>query len=306
VIVLGASWVVALRYRVAAQTEELQATLESTADGIVVVDSAGKTVAWNGKFAEMWGIPDSVLKAKQYNRMDYHLRKVRDPEAFLDRAKQIYADPEMHSDDVVELRDARIFDRHSEPVHFRGRHIGRVWAFRDITSGRKLQADLIAERHLLRQLMNHLPDKIYFKDRDSHFTCVNKALMQAFGVRDPEELMGKTDFDFFTPEHAQPAWDDEQDLVHGRKTVISKEEKETWPDGCVTWALTTMAIREWERSTGAHQTIIAMTAHAMKGDEERCRTAGMDGYIPKPIESIACANASRMWSRAARTLRKPN
>jgi signal transduction histidine kinase/CheY-like chemotaxis protein len=46
----------------------------------------------------------------------------------------------------------------------------------------------------------------------------------------------------------------------------------------------TMAVREWERSTGAHHTIIAMTAHALKGDEERCLAAGMDGYIPKPIE----------------------
>jgi two-component system, sensor histidine kinase and response regulator len=45
-----------------------------------------------------------------------------------------------------------------------------------------------------------------------------------------------------------------------------------------------MAIREWERSTGTHQTIVAMTAHAMKGDEDRCLAAGMDGYIPKPIE----------------------
>ena len=239
VILLGASWVMALRDRVAAQTEALRATLDSTADGIVVVDSAGKTVAWNGKFAEMWGIPVSVLKARQQNRMDYHLLLVRDPETFLNRAKEIYANPVLHTDDVVELKDGRILERHSEPVHVHGRHIGRVWGFRDVTSGRKLQAELMAERYILRQLMDHFPDKIYFKDRDSHFTRVNQALVYAFGFGTPAELMGKTDFDFFTHEHAQPAWDDEQDLIHGRRTVVSKEEKETWPDGRETWVLTT-------------------------------------------------------------------
>ncbi len=239
VIVLSASWVVALHYRVAAQTDALRATLDSTADGLVVVDSAGKTVAWNSRFAQMWDIPVSVLRAKQRNRMEYHLGKVRDPQSFLDRAKQIYADPGLHTDDVVDLNDGRIFERHSEPVHVHGRHIGRVWGFRDVTTGRKLQMELIAERHLLRQLMDHLPDKIYFKDRDSHFTRVNQALIDVFRVKNTEESIGKTDFDFFTPEHAQSAWDDEQDLIHGRRTIISKEEKETWTDGRETWVLTT-------------------------------------------------------------------
>jgi PAS domain S-box-containing protein len=239
VIVLGTAWVMGLRNRVAAKTEVLRATLDSTADGILVVDSAEETVAWNGKFAEIWGFPAAVLKAKKQNRMDYVLPKVRNPETFLGRVRHIYADAELHSDDIVELKDGRILELHSEPLHVHSRHIGRVWGFRDITAGRKLQAELIAERHLLRQLMDHLPDKIYFKDRDSHFTRVNQALMYAFGVREPEELLGKTDFDFFTPEHAQPAWDDEQDLIHERKAIISKEEKETWADGRETWVLTT-------------------------------------------------------------------
>jgi CheY-like chemotaxis protein len=48
----------------------------------------------------------------------------------------------------------------------------------------------------------------------------------------------------------------------------------------------TAAIREWEQTTGAHQKIFAMTAHAMKGDAERCMASGMDGYLSKPIESV--------------------
>jgi PAS domain S-box-containing protein len=87
--------------------------------------------------------------------------------------------------------------------------------------------------------MNQLPHAIYFKDCEGHFTRSNEAHAELFGRSDPSQIVGKTDFDFFSAEHAQQAYDDEQDLIHGRVAVISKEEKETWPDGHETWALTT-------------------------------------------------------------------
>jgi two-component system NtrC family sensor kinase len=98
---------------------------------------------------------------------------------------------------------------------------------------------LLAERHLLRELLDHLPDSIFFKDRDSRFTRINRALARRLGLKDPAEAIGKTDFDFFTEEHAQPAFDDEQEVLRTGEPFAGKEEKETWADGRQRWVLTT-------------------------------------------------------------------
>jgi PAS domain S-box-containing protein len=240
VILLGSLWVISLRRQVGARTEALRASLESTADGILVVDSAGMVVTSNQKYAEMWRIPESVLSTcDDSGLLDFVLPQIRDPQAFLIGVRQLYEDPDCHSDDVIELTDGRIFERHSEPQRIGGKSLGRVWGFRDVTDSRKLQARLDSERYLLHTLMDNLPDSIYFKNREGQFTLVNRALAKTFGRDDPAELTGKTDFDFFTGEHAQQAFDDEQDLVHERASVVSKEERETWRDGRETWVMTT-------------------------------------------------------------------
>ncbi len=95
------------------------------------------------------------------------------------------------------------------------------------------------ERHLLRQLMDHLPDSIFFKDAQSRFTRINQSLARRLGLTDPAEAVGKTDFDFFTEEHARPAFEDEQHVLETGEVLIGKEEKETWPDGRRRWVLTT-------------------------------------------------------------------
>src|ERR1035438_7219328 len=103
----------------------------------------------------------------------------------------------------------------------------------------KTKAVLHEEKHLFDLLMECLPEHIYFKDRDCRFTRVNQALARLFGLTKPDELIGKSDFDFFTTEHAQQAYNDEQALMRRCRRVCSTEEKETWPDGRETWVLTT-------------------------------------------------------------------
>ena len=87
--------------------------------------------------------------------------------------------------------------------------------------------------------MDNLPDNMYFKDAKSRFLRANKSVTGCFGLSDPEQALGKTDFDFFTEEHARPAWADERAVMHTGKPIVGKEEKETWPDGHVTWVSTT-------------------------------------------------------------------
>src|SRR5258705_13297167 len=109
-----------------------------------------------------------------------------------------------------------------------------IWTRRAaaLKSGRKLQNPKIVlsdEGFLVETLMDHIPDHIYFKDRQSRFIRINRAMAQRFGLGDPAKAIGKTDFDFFTAEHAQQAFDDEQEIVRTGKSMVDREEKETWP-----------------------------------------------------------------------------
>ena len=486
-------WVVMLRRRVENQIETIRATLESTADGILVVDERGRVTAFNEKFGELWGIPKSILASRDENKVvSYVSSQLKDPERFHLRVAELYAHPDEQGDDVIELKDGRILERHSHPQRVRGKNVGRVWGFRDVTErtraeevhsklaaivessddaivsrtlggtitswnkgaelifgyradeimgkpasilaasdhvdelaailhragqGEKIthfetvrvrkdgcrinvslaispirnaagdvvgaatiarditerkraeeavraseqryrllfernlagvcrasldgrfldcndayarilgyqsreemiaqpvlsvyfdpaereaywaklrergtlsnyelrlrrkdgspvwvlandtlleeevdgqvvkeatliditerkraEAALIEERHFLHTLMDNLPDVIYFKDRESRFTRINKAHAKVFGLSDPAQAVGKTDFDFFTDEHAQQAYADEQEIIRTGQPMLAKEEKETWPDGHVTWVSTTkMPLRD--------------------------------------------------------------
>ena len=92
---------------------------------------------------------------------------------------------------------------------------------------------------LFDNLLENIPERIYFKDRQSRFVRVNQAMADLFHLPDASGMIGKTDFDFFTEEHARPAYEDEQELIAERESRISKVEKETFPGGRFQWALTT-------------------------------------------------------------------
>jgi diguanylate cyclase (GGDEF)-like protein/PAS domain S-box-containing protein len=95
------------------------------------------------------------------------------------------------------------------------------------------------EQRLLHAFLKYIPDGVYFKDRDSRFVLISRSLALRFGLNDPAEAVGKTDFDMFGPEHARQAFADEQEIIRTGQPVVEKEEKETWPGGKETWVLTT-------------------------------------------------------------------
>jgi diguanylate cyclase (GGDEF)-like protein/PAS domain S-box-containing protein len=94
------------------------------------------------------------------------------------------------------------------------------------------------ERGLLEAFLEHISDNVFFKDRDSRFIRISRAMAAYIGLADPAQAVGKTDSDIFSPEHAQQALADEQEILRTGQAKIG-EEKETWPDGHVTWVLTT-------------------------------------------------------------------
>ena len=104
---------------------------------------------------------------------------------------------------------------------------------------RHKEEQLLEEQNLLKQLLANIPDAIYFKDKRSRFIKVSQSMNDIYGFADPTAILGKTDFDLFTLEHAQPAYDDEQTIIETGTPIIGKLEKETLPDGRINWVSTT-------------------------------------------------------------------
>ena len=109
---------------------------------------------------------------------------------------------------------------------------------REIAERKRTEEALAFESNLLRALMDTLPDAVYFKDMESRFIRVNKAQANRFGL-EPAQTVGKSDFDFFTEEHARPAYEDEQEIIRTGRPLLNLEERETWPDRPDTWVATT-------------------------------------------------------------------
>ncbi len=109
---------------------------------------------------------------------------------------------------------------------------------RDISYLIQAEQDLKDEKNKLRTVIDSIPDHIYIKDEASRFLIVNKAMVEWMEVENEQALIGKTDFDIFTEEHANDAFQDEINIMRTGNPVISKEEKETWPDSPDTWVST--------------------------------------------------------------------
>ncbi|MCJ7448562.1 MAG: PAS domain S-box protein [Bacteroidales bacterium] len=125
----------------------IKATLESTADGILVVDNQAKIVQYNQKFAEMWRIPEEILKLKDDNAaIQFVLDQLKYPDQFVEQVRNLYNDPAAITYDMLEFIDGRFFDRYSQPQKIGGKSVGRVWSFRDITERKKSEAELIASK----------------------------------------------------------------------------------------------------------------------------------------------------------------
>jgi PAS domain S-box-containing protein len=120
----------------------LQATLQSTADGILAVNREGKITSDNERYMEIMGVPPELLASADAAPLLRHVMlQMKDPEAFAARVAALEADPSPEAVDVLEFRDGRIVERHSRPQMVDGCPVGRVWSFRDVTKRRQDEAE---------------------------------------------------------------------------------------------------------------------------------------------------------------------
>ena len=117
----------------------LTSTLESTGDGILVVDRKGSIVSYNRRFQEMWHIPDDVLAfVRDAEAISFVKAQLEDPDGFASKVQEVYANPEVATREQIRFIDGRVFDRTSTPHRLGGEVIGTVWSFRDVTNEHQL------------------------------------------------------------------------------------------------------------------------------------------------------------------------
>ena len=114
-----------------------------------------------------------------------------------------------------------------------------------VASLEKENKKLKLDKNLLNSLLKHIPENIYFKDRESRFVRIGHAFADYMKCK-PDEIIGKTDFDLFDEEHAKPAYEDEQKIMETGEP-LQIEEKEVYPDGSEKWVETTKVPRYDEK-----------------------------------------------------------
>jgi PAS domain S-box-containing protein len=192
------------------ETEEAQeralslmlATLESTADGILVVNTEGKIVTFNRLFARMWRLSDEVLASKEDARaLDCVLDQLVEPKKFLEKVRYLYRHPEEESFDRLVFKDGRVFERYSRPQLVGGKMAGRVWSFRDATERRRA-AKALEEvngrlRFLSRRLFQVQEDERRHLARELHDeigqTLTAAKINLQIIAQDPAKMAGRLD-----------------------------------------------------------------------------------------------------------------
>jgi diguanylate cyclase (GGDEF)-like protein/PAS domain S-box-containing protein len=219
----------------------MDALMKYITDSIYFKDRNSRFVLINKAEAEKFGIkdPDEAVGKTDFDFFsEEHAKQAYDDEQNVIKTGRPIVDFE--EKETYEDREDRWITSTKMPFYDeKGKIIGTFGISRDITDRKIVENKLEKEISFMNALMERIPDSIYFKDRNSRFVLINKAEAEKFGIKDPDEAVGKTDFDFFSEEHAKQAYDDEQNVIKTGRPIVDFEEKETYEDREDRWITST-------------------------------------------------------------------
>ena len=152
----------------------MQATLESTFDGIIVTDGSRRVTGFNEKYTKMWRIPRQIMDTAEHPAvLAICAQQFADPPRFLARVEEIYATSPPESLDLLSLADGRVYERFSKIQYVEGSNAGRVWSFRDITAHQRSKAELREQRTWFEVTLSSIGDAVITTDVRGHVTFLN-------------------------------------------------------------------------------------------------------------------------------------
>jgi len=157
----------------------LRGTLDSTADGILVVDDHGRIASYNRKFLELWRIPEEIAASGDDSlALSNAIAYLKEPESFMRKVRELYNEKEAESFDVLEFKDGRVLERCSIPLRIDEKSVGRVWNFRDVTRRKKAEE----EQQIFMSLVENSTDLIGIASLDGKVFYLNKAGLKLVGL----------------------------------------------------------------------------------------------------------------------------
>ena len=272
------------------KTALLEAQINTSIDGILVIDKSQKRLLINQRIVDLWGIPQHILDDEDDTALlNYVAGLVSHPETFIEKVTYLYEHPHETSRDEVEFKSGMVLDRYSAPViGENGHHYGRIWIFHDITERKRAEYALLASEERFKSLVTTSNEWIWAMDTAGIHTFCNPAVENILGYH-PEEIVGHHDIGSFIHE------DDLPKIKEHLKQCIM--QKAGWSHITLRWKHKDGTYRYLEScatpvidSTGALQgfqgsdrdvTIRQQAEDAIKKSEEQYRTI---------FESTATAN----------------
>jgi two-component system, cell cycle sensor histidine kinase and response regulator CckA len=205
--------------------ELLKATIEATADGILVVDENGKILHSNKRFAQIWNVPNELMETRNDRKLlDYVLDQLLYPNEFLTKVQKLYKSTD-EDFDTIHFKNGQILERKSCPLMKNKEISGRVWSFRDVTEQKQAMNALQKSEERHRIYFENVSDVIFSIDPDFSILNISPSVERVLGYT-PDEMIGKPiqDLNVLEPDSLEKAFSDIMKVLSGERIPFSQYE----------------------------------------------------------------------------------